>query len=444
MDYYTLALVLFAVYWLIVIYLNYRGVLARHGVSAYGPLLMLRTTRGLELLDKLAAPRRFWQVFATVGIPLTVVAMFFMLGVLLLGDFRLLLTQPAPSALNAPRNVLLLPGINQFIPLTWGLIGLIVTLVAHEFSHAILSRVADIKVKSLGLLLALVPIGAFAEPDESQLLGIDAEPETKVATRQERLRVFTAGIMANFVVAFIALTLFFGPVLSAVTPVEGQGVVGVISGSPAEKVGIQPGMIVYQIDATNIRSDSDFQAFMNTTHDGQLVTIQATDQGTQRIFMATLDKNPDQEKGFLGIRGSPQQTLNFLKGLPAELDTFQGWAALIGFPLLIFSGFTGNLVSFYQPIGWAAPLGNSFFWIANALLWIGWINFYVGLFNCLPAGPLDGGQIFKELFKSLTEKIIKDRREQERLTNALVTTLGVVILASFLLLLIGPYVFSAF
>lgn len=418
--------------------------LARHGISAYGPLLMLRTTRGLGLLDKLATPRRFWEIFATVGIPLTVVAMFFMLGVLLLGDFRILLTQPGPSALNAPQNVLLLPGVNQFIPLTWGLIGLVVTLVVHEFSHAILSRVADIKVKSLGLLVALVPIGAFAEPDESQLLGVDAEPGTKTATREQRLRVFTAGIMANFVVAFVALTLFFGPVLSSVSPVDGLGVIGVVSESPAEKAGIQPGMIVHQIDGTSIHSDSDFQAFMDTTHQGQVVTIQATDHGTQRLFVATLDKNPNQDKGLLGIRGSPEQTLSFLKGLPAELTTFLGWAVLLGLPILIFSGFTGDLVGFYQPVGWAAPLGVSFFWIANALLWIGWINFYVGLFNCLPAGPLDGGQIFKELFKSLTEKVLKDNKDQERVTNALVTALGAVILASFLLLLVGPYIFSAF
>jgi membrane-associated protease RseP (regulator of RpoE activity) len=180
LDYLTLALVIFAVYWLFVIFLNSRGTLERYGISAYGPLLMLRTIRGLRLLDKLANPKKFWRVFADIGIPLTVFGMFFMLAILLIGDFRLLVTQPAPSALNAPQNVLLIPGVNQFIPLTWGLIGLIVTLVVHELSHGILSRVADIKVKSLGLLIALVPIGAFAEPDESQLLGTDAKPGDKI------------------------------------------------------------------------------------------------------------------------------------------------------------------------------------------------------------------------------------------------------------------------
>jgi membrane-associated protease RseP (regulator of RpoE activity) len=74
---------------------------------------------------------------------------------------------------------------------------------------------------------------------------------------------------------------------------------------------------------------------------------------------------------------------------------------------------------------------------------VGWINFYVGLFNCLPAVPLDGGHIFRELFKSLTEKILRNTKDQERVTSALVTTLGAVILASFLILLIGPYIFGS-
>ncbi|MEI7827965.1 MAG: site-2 protease family protein [Euryarchaeota archaeon] len=444
MDYYTLALIFFAAYWLFVIFLNSRGILARYGISAYGPILMFRTTQGLRLLDKLANPKRFWRVFANIGIPLTVIAMFFMLAILLIGDVRVLVTQPAPTALNAPRNLLLLPGINQFIPLTWGLIGLIVTLVVHELSHAILSRVADIKIKSLGLLVALVPIGAFAEPDESQLLGTDAKPGDKIATRPERLRVFSAGITANFAVALVAFLLFFGPVLASITSVEGFGVVGVVSGSPAEKVGLRPGMAVSQIDNVKISNGDDFQAFMNATHQGQIVTVKATDQGTARSFVAVLDKNPSYDKGFLGIQGeSAAELLSFLKSVPANLITLQGWGTLIGLPLLFFGGFTGDIAHLYQPAGWAAPLGDTFFWIANALLWIGWINFYVGLFNCLPAVPLDGGHIFRELFKSLAEKFLRNSKDQERVTKALVTTLGVVILSSFLILLVGPYIFGS-
>ena len=78
---------------------------------------------------------------------------------------------PEPGKYNSPRNIFLIPGVNEFIPFTWGVIALIVTLVVHEFSHAILCRVEGIRVKSMGILYALVPIGGFAEPDDEQLFG---------------------------------------------------------------------------------------------------------------------------------------------------------------------------------------------------------------------------------------------------------------------------------
>ncbi len=444
MDYLTLALVIFAAYWLFVIFLNNRGILEQHGISAYGPLLMLRTTRGLRLLDKLARPKRFWRAFANIGIPLTVMGMFFMLAILLIADINLLVTQPAPTSWNEPQNMLLIPGINQFIPLTWGLIGLIVTLVVHELSHGILSRVADIKVKSLGLLVALVPIGAFTEPDEAQLLGTDAIPGDKIATRPERIRVFSAGITANFAVALIAFLLFFGPVLSSITPVEGLGIVGVVSGSPAEKAGLQPGMVINQIDSVKISNTGEFNAFMNATHQGQTITVIATDHGVSKSFVVILDKNPDYDKGFLGIRGgSASELLSFLKSVPSNLNSLRGWLTLMSLPLVFFGGFTGDTALLYQPAGWGAPLGPAFFWIANTLLWVGWINFYAGLFNCLPTVPFDGGHIFRELFKSLAEKFLRKTEDQERVTSVLMTTLGLVILSSFLILFVGPYVFGS-
>ena len=38
--------------------------------------------------------------------------------------------------------------------------------------------------------------------------------------------------------------------------------------------------------------------------------------------------------------------------------------------------------------------GSSYPIIANFLFWIWFINFNVGIFNALPIGPLDGGQLY--------------------------------------------------
>jgi membrane-associated protease RseP (regulator of RpoE activity) len=182
---------------------------------------------------------------------------------------------------------------------------------------------------------------------------------------------------------------------------------------------------------------------MNTTHQGQTITVKATDDGVSRSFVVALDKNPNYDKGFLGIQGrSASEILTFLKSVPSNLNNFQGWIALAALPFL-FGGFTGDTTHLYQPVGWGAPLGPAFFWIANTLLWVGWLNFYAGLFNCLPTVPFDGGHIFRELFKSLAEKFLRKTEDQERVTSVLMTILGVVILSSFLILLVGPYVFGS-
>jgi membrane-associated protease RseP (regulator of RpoE activity) len=442
LDYYILALVIISIYWLLVLFLNSRGILERYNITAYGPILMIRTTRGQQFLDRLARPKKFWEVYADVGVFFVILSMIFMFATLIVGDYKIFQIKPAPTVFNEPRNFLLLPGINQFVPLTWGLIALIVALVVHELAHAILSRAADIKVKALGLLVLVLPIGAFAEPDESQLYGNDVENDLKVATRRERIRVLTAGIISNIVVGILCLALFFGPVLSAIAPVPGLGVVGIVSGSPAEKAGIRPGMVILQIDNTTIANYNQFHAFMNRTHPEQVVSVKAAEKGTVLKFTVTLDKNPNFDEGFLGVQGGSEETLSFLKQIPYMLSTVGGWATILAFPFLIFNGFNGDVISLYQPIGWASHLGLGIFWIANTLLWVGWINFYVGLFNSLPLVPLDGGYVFKDIFKSLTERLLKSSKLQDIITSALVSVLGAMILASFIIFLVGPYVFK--
>ncbi|MGB8311209.1 MAG: site-2 protease family protein [Halobacteriota archaeon] len=441
MDYYILALVILSVYLLFVLLLNSLGILERHNISTYGPILLIRTTRGQQFLDRLAGPKKFWNAFADVGIFVVVLSMIFMFIFLIIEDYLILQIKPGPTAFNEPRNILLLPGINQFIPLTWGIIALIVALIVHELAHALLSRAADIKLKALGLLVLVLPVGAFAEPDESQLSGEEAKDNGKIATRRERLRVETAGIMGNFVVALICLALFFGPVLSAIAPMPGLGVVGVVSGSPADNAGIRPGMTILQIDNTIIASNDQFHAFMNTTHPGQVVLVKAAEKGTSYEFTVALGRNPNFNQGFLGVTGGSEETLNFLKQIPYTLNTIGGWMALLALALVIFNGFTGDVINLYQPIGWASHLGSGIFWIANTLLWVGWLNFYVGLFNSLPTVPLDGGHVFKHIFESIIGRLLKSIKLQALVTRVVTDILGVIILASFILLIIGPRIF---
>jgi membrane-associated protease RseP (regulator of RpoE activity) len=274
--YLTLVLYLFLIYWLIVLALDRKGILERFNISAYGPILMIRTKRGERLLERLAKggrKERFWRIYANIGTILVLIAMTFMFILVVRSAYAMVLAPPEPTKLNEPRNWLLIPGLNEFIPmLAW--IGFVIAIVVHELSHAVLSTVEKIKVQSMGLLVALVPIGAFAEPDSEQLFGEKskesgkkrgeareaAETEIigkKVATPRERTRILSAGVTSNFGVAFIAFLLFFA-ILFSVQPIDGTMlfVHKVLEGSPAEKFVIESGMVITGIDGSKITNES--------------------------------------------------------------------------------------------------------------------------------------------------------------------------------------------
>ena len=85
-----------------------------------------------------------------------------------------------------------------------------------------------------------------------------------------------------------------------------------------------------------------------------------------------------------------------------------------------------------------STLGQQFFWIANALFWIGWVNLYAGLFNCLPAVPLDGGHIFRDLIQGGLEKVVNVKKA-ERLTRTVVSIFAWLIFTSLILSVMAPY-----
>lgn len=510
---------------------------------------MIRTTRGQKFLDMIARPRTLWKVFADIGIPLMLIGMFLMFLLIIFSDILYFSslqrqTMPPPTELHELRNIFLIPGINEFIPVVWGIIGLIVTLVVHEFSHAILCKVEDIRVKSMGLILVLVPIGGFAEPDEEQLFGKSANggETNKVqqpANRRKRVRILAAGVMANFVTALVAFVLFF-IVIGNIAPVSDVMITDVVAGSPAadagltkstiithvngikienassfyanvdavpvnetitlrikndgnsgdvtltpypdisgtvsavkfekiipgmpsEAAGLVDGMIIFSINGTPMLNTHVFSEYMLNTTAGQEITLQTLFGDEQINYSITLAKDPGgTDKGFIGITGfstvviassigisvgeyPAKDLLHFLQMIPALMTVPAGWFVLLSLPfpnpfIGSFQGFGNSLYVFYEPIGWAAPLGVGVFWLANTLLWVGWLNFYVGLFNCLPMLPLDGGHVFRDTVHSVLEKLFGNEERMGVIAGKIATGFAFLILASLVFLIFAPYI----
>ena len=279
-----------AAYWFALLALRKRGLLPDF-IGTQGPIITIHTKRGREFLDRLSGPKRFWRAWANVGIGIALVVMVSMFIFLLLAAVAVLTTPQQPSAVQQPRNVLLIPGVNDFLPLsaTPGIIfGLLVGLVVHEGGHGLLCRVEDIDINSMGVaLFAIIPIGAFVEPDPKS---------SKEASRGGQTRMFAAGVTFNFVVTVLAFALLFGPVAGAISVAPGAAVGGVAPDSPAADAGIEPNDRITAVDGVAVEDNDHLETLLEDA-EGEEVELELNGEETvpvQRslVVIAAIENGP--------------------------------------------------------------------------------------------------------------------------------------------------------
>ena len=259
-------------------------------------------------------------------------------------------------------------------------------------------------------------------------------------------------------------------------PASGIEIVTVTEGSPADKAGLKAGMIVTAAGEKTIAEQNDLAAVMDTVLPGETITFDViSGDETHLIAVETGENENTPGRAYLGITfktvtpGGPADVsvgyfnangyLETLRKIPSMMagnvpegsegsrigTIIAGWFILLSLPFFGllgegFTGFSGAIMDFYQAAGWAEPLGIAVFWIANILLWIGWMNFYVGLFNCLPSFPLDGGHVFRAAIQSLLEKCRVSEYDAEILSGKICLTLTVMIMISFLFMIVWPHI----
>jgi membrane-associated protease RseP (regulator of RpoE activity) len=255
---YLILLILLLIYIPFFIYVKKSQTMKERGIVTYGPFVMFKTKRGIEYLDKAAKYKKFWRYFGTLS---KILAVFLMAMIMFIIIFDLLLLPLMMDTRGlGVEYVLALPGINPMLPLIPSLIGLIVAVAIHEIAHGIQTRANDMKVESTGILYAVVPVGAFVEPNEEQI---------QKAGRKARTDMFAAGIGINTIIAlFVFLIMAFG-LMGSIAPAHEQdaGVTGVYSGSPADVAGIRYSDLILKVDSNEVSFESlnnmEFSGILN-------------------------------------------------------------------------------------------------------------------------------------------------------------------------------------
>tara|TARA_B100001094_G_scaffold333158_1_gene409136 strand:+ start:2973 stop:4544 length:1572 start_codon:yes stop_codon:yes gene_type:complete len=461
------------------VYAESAGILDRFDATrALGVILMIRTRRGMRLLDFVSKPKRFWRVFGEFSIWLCFFVMFMVVLLLFLSAISVAISPP-DDPLPAS-DLLLIPGVTSFVPFWWPALALIVAIVIHEYSHGIQARAHGMRLRSFGVLqLGPLPIGAFAEPEESEM---------SRAPRRERLRLFAAGPSINIFATYVVLILLSSVASGMAAENEGVHARGIVVGGGAEEAGLLPYETITHIDGNKISGLSDFSSEMDgiaagdeailmvlswygdsQSWSGREIVVTMGDRYQYYIDECKGDEvcieetstlldlwGVDPGDAFLGVSNLVSSTggvdgyANIVEGEYSAFGTALSTAIR---PLLMLNVPIANdgqtmipqeremLIAGDGSI--ASVLGtDGVLMMFDFLFWLVWINFLLGFANLIPMIPFDGGHLVRDGIHSFLRKLRKNSHPMriEILSNRISSLSSIFILLVLLIPVIIPWI----
>ncbi len=194
------------------------------------------------------------------------------------------------------------------------IVSLFVVIVAHELGHFIASKRVGVAVEEFGIgfpprivgrmwrgtlySINAIPIGAFVKSKGEN----DRTVEGSLAGRGpwHRLLVYVAGPLANILLAFILLSVFFA-LPRAVVVSDGVLVYQVQENTPAYESGLQSGDIIVSADGRAIRTWQNLQTALAVEAPGDSVEIGVLRNDTQRHMTVTPEFAPELGRNIIGI-----------------------------------------------------------------------------------------------------------------------------------------------
>ena len=410
------------------------GTLDRWNASrVFGVILMVRSKRGLKLLDKTVKPRGFWRFYGEVSLWVCIFSML-MVGLLMIIAFITALVTPPQTPPPSASELVAIPGLNPVIPLGWGALAFIVALVIHEFGHGLQARAHGMRIRAFGLLqLGPLPLGAFAEPQYEELTN---------APSKERMRMFAAGPATNIFAAIVCLMFLGGLAGQFVASDDGVHVRGIVQEEGAYNAGLEPWDTIQSIDGQAVTNVDDFYDIMavysaNDTiaitvmhQNGQVETLNATlsDKYDYYVDLGWSKSNLEGlgiEKGdpFLGVEGlsggtagidrlagplSPRWNGNILqKSVMVPFHTLSMMIVPFELQGVAMHPFEESLLE-ADDNPFAQTLGtNGLLFLVNLFFWLLWVNILLGFTNLIPMVPFDGGHMFKDMLRGILNGVKK-------------------------------------
>lgn len=339
-----------------------------------------------------------------------------------------------------------------------GLVLFVGLVVVHEWGHFIAARRGGVEVEEFGigfpptlytkkiktekskfdLTFNVLPLGGFVRMKGEN--DADRRPGSfGAAPLSTKVKIMLAGVVMNLVTAFLLLTVLAAAGMpkiiddqytvardtKVIQEVQNPDVVlaaEVVSGSPAEKAGVQKDDRIISINNTPV-TDATKVAEITKVNAGQTIPLVVERQGQQKKLQATLNQENTGD-GYLGVSSASGKSGIELRrstwsapivagGLMAQFTelTYKALGTAIG------SLAQGNTAKASEQV--AGPVGiyyilqeGSKIGINFVLLVVAIISLTLALINILPIPALDGGRLFVLLGFRALKKPLKPRTEE--------------------------------
>ncbi len=281
--------------------------LDKKGITIFPLILVVRSNKFLEIIMSEAKKRKkFWIIVAKVS-PFFIWLVLLLSVVYFIANLYFLLIGVLRVSGGIPVGTPLVP-IIPFITvsgkfLLYLTIASAIAIIPHEIAHGVVAIKEGLDVKSTGFFFILGAIlGAFVELPEEELIEINKDVQNIDKIKLKSLKkVLAAGIFFNTIMFTIlyGVTLNYDQIMSPLFKVNGVEIVRVYSESPAEKAGLESGIVIVKINDTQI---TDIDAFLDYTDNiapGDVLILYSSDGG---IYVLKTSINPDnKERAYLGI-----------------------------------------------------------------------------------------------------------------------------------------------
>lgn len=387
MNFEIILAILFVVFLSVFLIVNRAKLVVQKIIHPILYMVMYKSQFGIKFINKFADKyKELVKVFGYCCIGFGFIGMIYV-TISVVYTLYAMLSAPSPAAgVSLVLPFTNIPGVGYLSFLHW-IVAIFVLALVHEFSHAIVARAHGIEIKSSGFafLCLFAPIipAAFVEPDEKKM-----HKHSDVV----QYSIFAAGPMMNILIAVLILIAMpyvlnpgtLAPFEDKITEPIGFSFEVLNASLPAGQAGLETGMIVSSVNGNTVKNAQQFAENMyycanpgdivNLTADGSVYSVKTADNSG---------------KALLGI--------NNIKNERRVLPKYE-W------------------------------IKHPYYWTKELFRWLFLLNLFIGLFNLLPLGIVDGGLMMGLLLKSTN----KNEHRAKKIWAIISTTLLLILLFSLL------------